>query len=188
MQILRPPPGSGGSEGTEDVAPSKNRFLQFFFGVLFLMIGMAIFFVGGVVVRNPELPNYLLDQIVTRFLGTKGNHRTSNEYAGGAVRNVTPPPSPQTAEEYLNLMNYDENILLPDERTVASILNHSVSLVMAGGPPIQIFGQQIIPKLQTLKPGEDVTQIRVVLQECRDETNASVRSCQNGAAQVAEKL
>jgi len=97
MQILRPPPGSGGSEGTEDVAPSKNRFLQVLVAVLFLVIGMVIFFVGGVIVRNPEFPNYLLDQVVTRFRGTKGNQNTGIERTGAGAGNVTPPRSPTTA-------------------------------------------------------------------------------------------
>lgn len=198
MQILRPPPGSEGSEETQEVAPAKNRFLHFFFAALFLVIGMVIFFVGGVVVRNPELPNYLLDQIVTRFRGTPntqglGNQQTSvqqlvERHAVGGVATGTPPPPPQTAEEYLDLMSYDENILSPDQRNIVSILNQTVPAVLIESPPTMRFSEGIIPEIRSLKPGDDVTRVRTMLQECRDLVGADVRGCQNGADQLEGKL
>ena len=188
MQILRPPPGSGGSEGTEDVAPSKNRFLQVLVAVLFLVIGMVIFFVGGVIVRNPELPNYLLDQVVTRFRGTKGNQNTGIERTGAGAGNVTPPPSPTTAEEYLNLMSYDENVLSTDERAIVSILNQMVPSVLVGSPPAWRFNQEIVPEIESLKPGDEVTRIRATLQECRDLASSYVRRCHDGAIELEGKL
>ena len=161
MQILRPPPGSRGSEGTEDVSPSKKWFLQFVFAFLFLVIGMVIFFVGGVVVRNPQLPNYLLDQIVTRFRGGTGktaNSVSPKNYVSSA-ENLRPPATP---EQYLNLMSFDERTLPPDERAAVSVLNQTVAhleessfakLTLELAP---LFNDQIVPGVAKLQPGVDL--------------------------------
>jgi hypothetical protein len=93
----KPLSGSGESEGTEDVSPPKKWFLQFVFAFLFLVIGMIIFFVGGVVVRNPQLPSYLLDQNVTRFRGETGktaNSVTPRNYVSSAESLNCHPAAP----------------------------------------------------------------------------------------------
>jgi hypothetical protein len=53
MEILRPPPGH---QDDEAPPPPRNRFTRLAFAILFLVIGMVVFFIGGLVVRNPELP------------------------------------------------------------------------------------------------------------------------------------
>jgi hypothetical protein len=187
MDILRPPPGQ---QDDEAPPPPRNRFLRFVFAALFLVIGMLIFFVGGLVVRNPELPNFLLDQIVRRFQGETSSEVSTNPSGHGAriKTSETPPPAPTTAEEYLSLMNYDENILSPDERTIVSILNEMVPEVLVGSAPTERFSQEIFPALQNLKPGDDVTKLRSTVQECRDLVSKYVRHCQDGAVLVEAKL
>jgi hypothetical protein len=111
MEILRPPPGH---QDDEAPPPPTNPFIRIVFAVLFLVIGMVVFFIGGLVVRNPELPNYLLDRVVRGFRGTTagGTNVTGKGYVSSA-ENLKPPPTPTTPEQYLNLMSYDENTLPP---------------------------------------------------------------------------
>lgn len=134
MEILRPPPGH---QDDEAPSPPRNSFTRFIFAVLFLVIGMVVFFIGGLVVRNPELPNYLLDRIIRRFKGATPAGVTINPSRSGISSNITPPPVPKTAEEYLNLMNYDENVLSSEERPIASILNQAVPSVLVGSAPTE---------------------------------------------------
>ena len=187
MDILRPPPGQ---QDDEAPPPPRNRFLRFVFAVLFLVIGMVIFFVGGLVVRNPELPNYLLDQIVRRFQGeTRGSATTGKAYVSSA-ENLKPPPPPTTAEQYLNLMSYDENSLPPDERAVASVLNQTTNgLVGIRSPRLaQLFNDQILAGLKNLQPGGDATGIRSAVAECHETANAAIKFYQELPEQLAAKL
>lgn len=201
MQILRPAPGSGGSEETKDaasseVASSKKWFLQFLFAVLFLVIGMVVFFVGGVVVRNPQLPNYLLDQIVTRFRGETG--KTANsiipENDVSSAENLKPPPPPATPEQYMNLMSFDEKTLPPDERAAVSVLNQTVahleesSFAKLTSDLAPLFNDQIVPGVSKLQPGDDVTQIRAAIEKCRGKAMATIQFYEELAEQVAGKL
>lgn len=196
MQILRPPPGSGESEGTEAVSPPKKWFLQFVFAFLFLVIGMVIFFVGGVVVRNPQLPNYLLDQIVTRFRGETGktaNSVSPKDYVSSA-ENLKPPPPPATPEQYLNLMSFDERTLPPDERAAVSVLNQTVahleesSFAKLSLELAPLFNDQIVPGVAKLQPRDEVTEIRAAIEKCRAEANASIQFYEELAEQLAGKL
>lgn len=187
MDILRPPPGQ---QDDEAPPPPRNRFLRFVFAVLFLVIGMVIFFVGGLVVRNPELPNYLLDQIVRRFRGeTRGNATSGKAYVSSA-ENLKPPPPPATAEQYLNLMSYDESRLPPDERAAASVLNQTANgLVGIRSPRLaQLFNDRILAELQSLQPGGDVTGIRSAVAECHETANAAIKFYQELPEQLAAKL
>lgn len=185
--MLRPPPGH---QDDEAPPPPRNRFIHFWFAVLFLVIGMVVFFIGGLVVRNPELPNYLLDQIVRHFQGASGSKVNTNAIRSGvdSKTNQTPPPVPTTAEEYLNLMNYDENVLSSDERAIVSILNQAVPSVLVGGPPTGRISQEILPQIQSLKPGDDASSIRTAIQQCRDQVSGEVRHCQDAAVQLEGKL
>ena len=180
MDILRPPPGH---QDDEAPPPRRNPFIRLVFAVLFLVIGMVVFFIGGLVVRNPELPNYVLDQIVRHFRGSANAGIRVNP-----VAKITPPPSPTTAEEYIDLLNYDENDLSPSERAIASILIQMVRYVLVGGPPTERFKQDIFPVLNNLKPGDDVSGMQTAVQECRDLVSKYVRHCQDGAVLVEAKL
>ena len=187
MELLRPPPGH---QDDEAPPPPRNRFIRFLFAALFLVVGMVVFFIGGLVVRNPELPNYLLDQIVRHFQGASGSKVNTKAIRSGAGAkiNQTPPPVPTTAEEYVNLMNYDENVLSSDERAIVSILNQAVPSVLVGGPPVYRISQEILPQIQSLKPGDDASSIRTAIQQCRDQVSAEVRHCQDAAVQLEGKL
>lgn len=188
MDILRPPPGR---QDDEAPPPPRNRFLQFVFAVLFLVIGMVVFFVGGLVVRNPELPNYLLDQIVRRFQGETRSSATTGKAYVSSAENLKPPAPPTTAEQCLNLMSYDENSLPPDERAIASVLNQTVNgLVGIRGSPrlAQLFNDQIMAGLKNLQPGSDVTSIRSAVAECHETANAAIKFYQELPEQLAAKL
>jgi len=156
MEILRPPPGH---QDDEAPPPPRNPFSRFVFAVLFLVIGMVVFFVCGLLVRNPELPNYLLDRIVRGFRGTTtGSTNAPGKGYVSSAENLKPPPSPTTPEQYLNLMSYYESALPSDERAVASVLNQTVVSLEAASfartfPELDhLIGAQIIPQVAKLQP------------------------------------
>ena len=191
MEILRPPPGHRDEEAPP---PPRNRFIRFVFAVLFLVIGVVVFFIGGVVVRNPELPNYLLDRIVRGFHGAAKSRTTTGTRVVSSAENLKPPPPPTTAEQYLNLMSYDENSLPPEERAVASVLNQAVnglgktSSIRGSQRLAQLFNEQIWPGLKDLQPGGDTTQIRGAVAECHETADAAIKFYQELPEQLASKL
>lgn len=154
---------------------SRGRSLRFFVLAVILTGEITVSFTGGLIVRNPWLPNYLVDRVSGR----------SGEVA---TQNVKPPPPPSTAIEYLNLMNYDEKALTPAERTVASILNNAVAHLDMRKPPFQIFSQQILPKIETVQPGEDLSKVRAAVQQCQDIANSAVHYYQDLSEQLTAKL
>src|ERR1700733_2015288 len=113
---------------------SRSGPIRFFVFALFLVGEMAISFIGGLIIRNPWLPNYLVDRI-------------SGRAPQVATEKVKLPPHPSTATEYLNLMNYDEKTLPPTDRAVASILNPTVAHPESRTPPLQHFRSQSLPPL-----------------------------------------
>jgi hypothetical protein len=154
---------------------SRGRSLRFFVLAVILTGEITVSFTGGLIVRNPWLPNYLVDRVSGR----------SGEVA---TQNVKPPPPPSTAIEYLNLMNYDEKALTPAERTVASILDNAVAHLDMRKPPFQIFSQQILPKIETVQPGEDLSKVRAAVQQCQDVANSAVYYYQDLSEQLTGKL
>jgi hypothetical protein len=154
---------------------SRGRSLRFFVLVIILIGEITVSFTGGLIVRNPWLPNYLVD-------------RVSGHSAGVATENVKPPPAPSTAIEYLKLMNYDEKALTPAERSVASILNDAVSHLNMLKPPFQIFSQQILPEIETAQPGEDLSKVRAAVQQCQDIADSAGHYYQDLSQQLTGKL
>ena len=152
---------------------SRNGSVPYLVGVLILVGEMTVSFTGGLIVANPWLPNYLVDRV-------NGHYRE-------AVAQKAPPP-PSTAIEYLNLMNYDEKALTPAERSVASILNDAVARLDLRKPPFQIFSEQILPKIETVQPGEDLTKIRAAVRQCQDITDSAVHYYNEVSAQLTVKL
>jgi hypothetical protein len=63
---------------------SRGRSLHFFVLALILISEITVSFTGGLIVRNPWLPNYLVD-------------RVSGHSQEVAAENVKPPPPPSTA-------------------------------------------------------------------------------------------
>jgi hypothetical protein len=191
MDILRPPPGQ---QDDEAPPPSRNRFLRFLFAILFLVVGMVVFFIGGVVVRNPQMPNYLLDRIVRHFQGRDARSATAGKGYVSSAENLKPPPTPTTPEQYLNLMSYDENTLPPDERAAASVLNQTVvhleaaSFVRSSPEMAQLFSKQIIPGIAKLQPGGSVTEIRDAIEKCRVKANTIIQFYQELPEDLAQKL
>jgi hypothetical protein len=188
MEILRTPPGHQDDEASP---PPRNPFTRFVFAILFLVIGMVVFFIGGLVVRNPELPNYLLDQIVRHFRRETTGSATAGKGYVSSSENLKPPPLPATANECLNLMSYDENSLPADERAIASVLNGTVNgLVGIRGSPrlAQLFNDQIMAGLKNLQPGGNVTAIRSAVAECHETANTAIEFYQELPEQLAVKL
>jgi len=155
-------------------ASRSSSFRLFVIGLI-LAGEMTISFTGGLIVGNPWLPNYLVDRV---------NGRSQNVATG----NVKAPPPPSTAIEYLNLMNYDEKALTPAERSVAGILNDAVAHLDIRKPPFQIFSQQILPKIETVQPGEDLAKLRAAVQQCQDIADSAVHYYQDISAQLTAKL
>jgi hypothetical protein len=154
---------------------SRSTSFRFLVIGLILVGEMTVSFTGGLIVGNPWLPNYLVDRINGR----------SQEVATAKVK---PPPQPSTAAEYLNLMNYDEKTLPPAERSVAAILNDAVAHLDIRNPPFQVFSEKVLPKLETVQPGEDLTKIRAAVQECQDVADSAVRYYQDVSGQLTAKL
>jgi hypothetical protein len=154
---------------------SRGRSPHLFVLALILIGEITVSFTGGLIVRNPWLPNYLVD-------------RVSGHSQQVAVENVKPPPPPSTAIDYLNLMNYDEKALTPAERSVASILNDAVAHLDIRKPPFQIFSEQILPKIETIQPGEDLTKIRAAVQQCWDIADSAVHYYNDVSGQLTTKL
>ena len=155
---------------------SRSGLIHFLVFALFLVGEMAISFIGGLIIRNPWLPNYLVDRI--------SGHAPQQV----AVQKVKAPPPPSTAGEYLNLMNYDEKVLPPNERTVASILNDTVAHLEIRKPPFQLFREQILPQIEAVQPGEDLTKIRTAVQQCQDFANSAIHYYSDISEQLTAKL
>jgi hypothetical protein len=154
---------------------SRSGLIHFFVFALFLVGEMAISFIGGLIIRNPWLPNYLVDRI-------------SGHAPQVATEKVKLPPLPATVADYLNLMNYDEKTLPPTERAIASVLNDTVAHLEIRKPPFQLFREQILPKIETVQPGEDLTKIRTAVQQCRSFADSAVHYYSDIAEQLTAKL
>jgi hypothetical protein len=154
---------------------SRSRFIRFLVIALVLIAEMSVSFIGGLIVRNPWLPNYLVDSI-------------SGHSQAVATENVKLPPPPTTAADYLNLMNYDEKLLPPAERTVASILNDTVAHLEIRRPPFQLFREQILAKIDTVQPGDDLTKIREAVQRCQEAADAAIAYYREISHQLNAKL
>ena len=153
---------------------SRNRSFPYL--VVLILVGeMTVSFTGGLIVGNPWLPKYLVDRV---------NGRSREAVA----QTVKAPPPPSTAIEYLNLMNYDEKVLTPAERSVASILNDAVAHLDIRKPPFQIFSEQILPKIETVQPGEDLAKIRGAVRQCQDITDSAVHYYNEVSEQLTVKL
>jgi hypothetical protein len=154
---------------------SRSGLIRFLVFALFLVGEMVISFVGGLIIRNPWLPNYLVDRI-------------SGHAPQEVVVQKAKLPPPSTAGEYLNLMNYDEKVLPPNLRAVASILNDTVAHLEIRKPPFQLFREQILPQIEAVQPGEDLTKIRTAVQQCQDFANSAIRYYSDISEQLTTKL
>ena len=96
------------NQGPEDPG---DRHKVFWVYVMVLGGGTTLFFLGGLLMRNPNLPSYLYSQV---------NGWWKNENDSSSHRR--PSAAPRSAEDYLALTRYDVRVLPPDQRAIALAL------------------------------------------------------------------
>jgi hypothetical protein len=124
----------GRPEGPDD------RHRVFWIYVLILGAGVAFFFLGGLLMRNPQLPSYLYSQI-TSWLQNQSNPSSSRG----------PLAPPKTAEDYLELTHYDVRVLPADQRGVALALADAIGNAAAVQDRLTALEQSVRNDLPTLK-------------------------------------
>src|SRR5260221_6383367 len=93
----------------------RDRHKVFWIYLLVLGGGAALFFLGGLLLRNPNLPSYLSSQ-VTSWLKNQNNPASLPR----------PSASPTSAEDYLALTHYDARTVTPAQRAIASALADAI--------------------------------------------------------------
>jgi hypothetical protein len=132
------------SEPEEHPEEPGHRHKVFWVYVLILGGGVVIFFLGGLWVRNPDLPSYLYSQI-SGWLGSR------NRPASGGLR---PPPSPKTAEDYLALTHYDVRTLSAVQRAVALALVNLSGETADARDRLSHLAQTVLNDLPSLKSAD----------------------------------
>ncbi|HYZ75593.1 MAG TPA: hypothetical protein VE641_21125 [Chthoniobacterales bacterium] len=117
-----------------------DRHRVFWIYVLILGGGVVFFFLGGLLMRNPNLPSYLYSR-VTSWL--------RNESSTPSSRQVPPPP--KTAEDYLELTHYDVRMLPADQRGVALALADATGNAAAVQDRLTALEQNVRNDLPTLR-------------------------------------
>jgi hypothetical protein len=120
--------------------PPDDRHRVFWIYVLILGAGVVFFFLGGLLLRNPNLPSYLYSQ-VTSWLQNQKNRSPGSR----------PPPSLTTAEDYLKLTNYDVRALPLDQKSIALALADAIGNVAAVQDRLTALEQNVRNDLTTLK-------------------------------------
>ena len=111
--------------------------------VLILGAGVVVFFLGGLLVRNPNLPAYVYARINSWL------KNESNSSAGMPASR--PSASPRTAEDYLELTHYDVRVLPADQRGVALALADAIGNTAAVQDRLTALEQNVRNDLPTLK-------------------------------------
>lgn len=120
-----------------------DRHKVFWIYVLILGAGVVVFFLGGLLMRNPNLPSYLYSR-VTSWLQNENNRSSGSPGS-------RPPASPKTAEDYLKLTNYDIRVLTSDERGIALALADAIGNAAAVQDRLTALEQNVRNDLPTLK-------------------------------------
>jgi hypothetical protein len=120
-----------------------DRHKVFWIYVLILGAGVVVFFLGGLWMRNPNLPSYLYSR-VTSWLQNENNRSSGSPGS-------RPPASPKTAEDYLELTHYDTRVLPSDERGVALALADAIGNAAAVQDRLTALEQNVRNDLPTLK-------------------------------------
>src|SRR5258707_15714383 len=55
-------------------------------------------------------------------------------------------------------------------------------------PPFQLFREQILPQIEAVQPGEDLTKIRTAGQQCQDFPNSAIHYYSDISEQLTAKL
>jgi hypothetical protein len=128
-----------GPKGRQPEEPN-DRHRVFWIYVLILGGGVVFFFLGGLLMRNPNLPSYLYSR-VTSWLRNESNTSSSRRL----------PLPPKTAEDYLELTHYDVRVLPPDQRGVALALADAMGNAAAVQDRLTALEQNVRNDLPTLK-------------------------------------
>jgi len=137
MQDSHEKDSKGQPEGPDD------RHKVFWIYVLILGGGVVFFFLGGLLLRNPNLPSYLYSHVTSWF---QNEHNRSSGSPGSRR-----PPSPKTAEDYLKLTQYDVRGLPSDQRGVALALADAIGNVAAVQDRLTALEEVVRNDLPTLK-------------------------------------
>jgi hypothetical protein len=121
----------------------NDRHRVFWIYVLILGGGVVFFFLGGLLLRNPDLPSYLYSR-VTSWLRIESNTSSSRRV----------PPPPKTAEDYLELTHYDIRVLPPDQRGVALALADAIGSAAAVQDRLTTLEQDVRNDLPTLRSAD----------------------------------
>jgi hypothetical protein len=127
-----------GPKGRPDEPDDRHRVVWIY--VLILGGGVVFFFLGGLLMRNPNLPSFLYSR-VTSWLRNENNASSSRRV----------PPPPKTAEDYLELTHYDVRELPPDQRGVALALADAIGNAAAVQDRLRALEQNVRNDLSTLK-------------------------------------
>ena len=117
-----------------------DRHKVFWIYVLILGGGVVLFFLGGLLMRNPNLPSYLYSR-VTSWLKNESDTSSSRR----------PPASLKTAADYLELTRYDVRVLSPDQRAIALTLADAIGNAAAVQDRLTALDQNVRNNLPTLK-------------------------------------
>ena len=117
-----------------------DRHKVFWIYVLILGGGVVLFFLGGLLMRNPNLPSYLYAR-VTSWLKNESDTSSSRR----------PPASLKTAADYLELTHYDVRVLPPDQRAIALTLADAIGHAAAVQDRLTALEQNVRNDLPTLK-------------------------------------
>src|SRR3984893_2323442 len=112
------------------------------FWIYFLVLGggTVLFFLGGLLLRNPNLPSYLYSQ-VTSWLKNQNNLASLPR----------PSTSPKSAEDYLALTHYDVRTLTPEQRAIALALADAIGNATALQDRLVALEQTVRNDLPSLK-------------------------------------
>jgi hypothetical protein len=118
----------------------NDRHRVFWIYALILGGGVVFFFLGGLLMRNPNLPSYLYSRVAS-WLQNENNTSSSRRL----------PPPPKTAGDYLELTHYDVRVLPPDQKGVALALADAIGNAAAVQDRLTALAQNIRNDLPTLK-------------------------------------
>ena len=123
-----------------------DRHKVFWIYVLVLGGGAALFFLGGLLLRNPNLPSYLYSQIDS-WLKNRNNPSS-----------LAPPlASPRSAEDYLALTHRDIRALPPDLRVIALALSDAIGNASALQDRLIALEQSVRNDLPSLKSASAIS-------------------------------
>src|SRR5258708_21896853 len=85
-------------------------------------------------------------------------------------------------------MNNEKNVPPKKERAVPTLMNDTVANLEIQNPPFQLFREQILPQIEAVQPGEDLTKIRTAVQQCQDFSNSAIHYYSDISEQLTAKL